>query len=212
MNVLIACEESQIECIAFRNAGFNAFSCDIKLCSGGHPEWHIYGDVSFLLSSNVDFITEDFKLHHIDKWDLIIAHPPCTYLSRAATGSLYKNSILNKDRYIEGLKARDFFMKFYYYGLYTNTHLCIENPIPFKIFELPDVSQYVQPYEFGDPFSKKTCFWLFNLPLLKSTNVVSALCSYTDTCHGSELRSKSFPGISAAMAKQWGDYIKEYIE
>ena len=114
MNILIACEESQRVCIAFRDKGHNAFSCDILSCSGGHPEWHICGDVLPLLNGNCVFRTMDGVKHRIDgKWDLVIAHPPCTYLSNAGARFLYPKGVLNEDRLKLGLAAKDFFMAFY---------------------------------------------------------------------------------------------------
>ena len=137
MKILIACEESQTVCKAFRAKGHEAYSCDILECSGGHPEWHIQGDVLPLLEQS---------------WDLIIAHPPCTYLSNAGANHLYKGKVLNQDRYAKGLEAKEFFMKF----LNANCDkICVENPIQSKVFEIPKYSQIIQPYEFGHPFSKK---------------------------------------------------------
>ena len=140
MNVLIACEESQEVCKAFRAKGHNAFSCDIQECSGGHPEWHIQDDV----------------LKHLDGWDLIIAHPPCTYLSNAGARWLWAGYRLNIERYEKGLDARAFFMKLWHANC---PCICIENPIPSSIYFLPSCSQIVQPYEYGHPYSKK------NLPM-----------------------------------------------
>ena len=114
MNVLVACEESQRVCIAFRERGHNAFSCDIEPCSGGHPDWHIMQDVISLLNGKCGFKTVDGSAHSIDgKWDLIIAHPPCTYLSNAGARFLYPKGILNEERLKKGLKAKDFFMEIY---------------------------------------------------------------------------------------------------
>lgn len=129
MNILIACEESQRVCVAFREKGHNAFSCDIIECSGGHPEWHIQGDVLKVLNpslhsvgiseENVEwygiyFQTMDGCHHFIDgKWDMLIAHPPCTYLSNAGARFLYPKGILNEERLEKGIEAKEFFMKIY---------------------------------------------------------------------------------------------------
>lgn len=207
MKVLIACEESQRVCIEFRKLGHEAYSCDIQECSGGHPEWHIKGDAIEALFSQ--------------KWDLVIAHPPCTYLSNAGACRLYPRAgEIDKDRYIKGLKGKEFFMAFWWYGK-NGGRIAIENPIPSKVFELPEKSQVIQPYEYGDPYTKKTYLWLFNLPELQPTNIVEERRPYV--CGNAEIwkkqaangvvygkeksakhRSKTFPGIAKAMAEQWG--------
>lgn len=157
MNVLIACEESQRVCMAFRERGHNAFSCDVQEPSGGHPEWHILGDALEIINPNcgvgISFETMDGMLHTITgKWDLLIAHPPCTYLSNAGARHLWKNHELNVERYNKGMIGREFFMKFYNADC---PKICIENPIPSKIYELPKYTQIIQPYEHGHPFTKK---------------------------------------------------------
>lgn len=178
MNVLVACEESQRVCMAFRERGHNAYSCDIQEPSGGHPEWHLKADVLRYLNpvpeieGILPFLTMDGESHFIaGKWDLIIAHPPCTYLSAAGAVRLYnsEHEIKDHDRYTKGLDASDFFMTF------LNSEcdrVCVENPVPLRIFELPKYSQIIQPYYFGDPWNKKTCLWLKGLPHLTPTNVV----------------------------------------
>lgn len=140
MKVLVACEESQRVCTAFREKGHESYSCDIIDCSGGHPEWHIRQDVLPLLGGRCEFCTCDGKVHRIDgKWDLIIAHPPCTYLSNAGACRLYpKKGLLDKERYKKGLQAKDFFLKLYNADC---KHICVENPMPSKVFELP---QYIE--------------------------------------------------------------------
>ena len=219
MNVLVACEESQRVCGAFREKGHNAFSCDIVPCSGGHPEWHICGDVLPLLNGNRDFRTMDDEMHIIDgKWDLIIAHPPCTYLSNAGARWLYAGGELNTERYRKGLEGKKFFMAM----LNANClRIAVENPIPSGIYDLPQYTQIIQPYQFGEPWSKKTCLWLKGLEPLQPTNIVSdykPYCSsgsYSGTHDpkykgasrkggSAKSRSKTFQGIAKAMAEQWG--------
>ena len=210
MNVLVACEESQRVCTAFRAKGHNAFSCDIIDCSGGHPEWHIKQDVLPLLNGRCEFTTCDGELHTISgKWDLIIAHPPCTYLSNAGARFLYPKGILNEERLKKGLEAKEFFMALYNADC---EKICVENPIPSKVYELPPYSQIVQPYEHGHPVQKKTCLWLKGLPLLKPTNIVeeresTKIAGNWYNKGGKDRqrnRAKTFPGIAAAMAEQWG--------
>lgn len=216
MNVLVACEESQRVCTAFRERGHNAFSADIQEPSGGHPEWHILGDVLNVLNGG-KIITMDGETHDINKWDLIIAHPPCTYLSNAGARHLWKNHELNQERYAKGLQGKEFFMKFINADC---EKICVENPIPSKIYGLPQYTQTIQPYEFGHPFSKKTCLWLKGLPNLYPANIVeckgtfcpSGSYSYKHnekhkglfTTDRAKNRSKTFEGIAKAMADQWG--------
>lgn len=166
MNVLVACEESQRVCIAFRERGHNAFSCDIQDCSGGHPEWHIKNDVLTLLNGKCSFKTCDGTVHEIpDKWDLIIAHPPCTHL--AVSGMRwFKEGIKPKSLMFEGAA---FFMKMLESDC---DHIAVENPICIMstLFRKPD--QIINPFQFGHPEQKKTCLWLKGLPKLKETDNV----------------------------------------
>lgn len=229
MKVLVACEESQAVCKAFREKGHEAYSADIQDCSGGHPEWHIQGDVLKILNPHqisnrfygIVFRTVDGEAHAIKgKWDLIIAHPPCTYMSNAGACRLYpKKGQLNGERYQKGLEAKDFFLQFINADC---DKIAVENPIPSKVFELPKYTQIIQPYEHGHPFTKKTCLWLKNLPPLKPTEIVEPKGPYV--CGNSEIwkkqaangivygkeksakhRSKTFPGIAEAMSIQWGE-------
>lgn len=219
MNVLVACEESQRVCIAFREKRHNAFSCDILPCSGGHPEWHICGDVLLLLNGNCRFVTMDGTTHIIyGNWDLIIAHPPCTYLSNAGARWLFAGGHLNVDRYKKGLDAKAFFMAMLNADC---PRIAVENPIPSRIYDLPQYTQVIQPYQFGEPWSKKTCLWLKGLEPLQPTNIVSdykPYCSsgsYSGTHDpkyrgasrkggSAKSRSRTFQGIAKAMAEQWG--------
>jgi hypothetical protein len=204
VRVLVACEESQAVCIAFRNKGHEAFSCDILPCSGGHPEWHIQGDV----------------LPELEKeWDMTIAFPPCTYLSNAGAARLFpKKGELNQERYLKGLQGKEFFMKFYSMDC---PKICIENPIHSTVFDMPKYNQIIQPYEHGHPYSKKTCLWLKGLPNLKPTNIITEnIISWVSggskdhkgnprknrgtVIRDSLRRSKTFQGIANAMAEQWG--------
>lgn len=223
MKVLVACEESQTVCKEFRERGHEAYSSDLQEPSGGHPEWHILGDALNLLSKDcTEFTTMDGITHTHTSWDLVIAHPPCTYLSNAGACRLYpQKGVLNMNRFVDGLKGKMFFMVFWLYGFFGNAKVCIENPVPSKVFELPEKTQVIQPYEYGEPYTKKTYLWLFNLPKLVPTNIVDERRPYI--CGNSEIwkkqaangivygkeksakhRSKTFPGIAEAMAEQWG--------
>ena len=196
MKILAACEESQAVTKEFRRLGHEAYSCDIEPCSGGHPEWHIQGDVTPLLKQ---------------KWDMIIAFPPCTYLSNAGARHLWKGGQLNEKRYQNGLLAKEFFMKFYEADC---TMIAIENPTPSKIFGLPSPSQTLQPYMFGHPFTKRTHLWLKGLPPLQPTEIIPKENLQSTKVAGNwfnkggkdrqKNRSKTFPGIAKAMAEQWG--------
>ena len=217
MKVLIACEESQTECKEFRSLGHEAFSCDLCECSGGHPEWHIQGDVLPLLNGNCEFITQNGDKHLINtKWDLIIAHPPCTYMSKASARWMFSKGELNQERYNLAIDAKRFFEKF----MQANCDkICIENPTPLKIINLPSPTQIIQPYEYGEPYSKRTLLWLKFLPPLKPTKIIKNFTPYIPSncsnfskgkggakgvANGSKNRSKSFKGIAKAMAAQWG--------
>lgn len=200
MSVLVACEESQAVCVAFRELGYEAYSCDLEPCSGGHPEWHIQADALELL-----------KL----RWDIVIAFPPCTYLTNAGNRWLYHAGELNQDRYSEGMKAKDFFLKFLQADC---PHIAVENPRPAPVFDMPPASQEIQPYMFGHPFTKATRLWLRGLPLLMATDIVipeytwcpsSKSGSNGYAAHNGKARSKTFSGIARAMAEQWGQYIYE---
>lgn len=219
MNVLIACEESQAVCKAFRERGHRAFSCDIQPCSGGHPEWHIKGDCLPILNGNCDFATEDGAEHNQScRWDLIIAHPPCTFLT--TTGNKwfkpeYKDRFPERER--ERERAIEFFMRF---ANADCDRIAIENPVCIMSSRWRKPDQYIEPYFFGDPEKKKTSLWLKGLPKLQPTNIVEPIivhCAsganeprwHMETMklpkeERSRARSKTFPGIAKAMAEQWG--------
>ena len=216
MKVLVACEESQAVCKAFRERGHEAYSADIQECSGGHPEWHIKGDCLPLLNGNCSFITEGGQWVNIDgRWDLIIAHPPCTYLT--VTGNRYFNTETYgkkaEKRWKDRVDAAVFFMRFVAADC---DRIAIENPVGVMGSAFRTADQLIQPYQFGDPFEKLTCLWLKNLPKLKETNPVKPpprhVCPsgktvaewYSKGNNRAKLRSKTFPGIANAMADQWG--------
>lgn len=208
MKVLVACEESQTVCKAFRERGHEAYSCNIQEPSGGHPEWHIMGDVlESILGGQIT--TMDGQTHDVGSWDLLIAYPPCTYLSNAGANHLFRGHKLNIQRYYHGMCGKALFMAFFKCDI---PRICIENPVPSRIFELPEKTQIIQPFWFGHPVQKKTCLWLKNLPLLEPTDIVEPTQACCDVggwfnLGGKERqkkRSKTFPGIAAAMAEQWG--------
>ena len=214
MRVLVACEESQRVCKAFRDKGHEAYSCDILEPSGGHLEWHILGDAVPLVNGNCIFRTMDGMEHIIEgKWDLLIAHPPCTYISNAGVRFLYPNGkgILNEERLRKGIEATHFFLRFLYADC---DRIAVENPIPSTVYGLPKYDQIIQPYMFGHPLQKKTCLWLKNLPKLTPTDPIpKEQCQSTKIAgnwfnHGGKERqrnrAKTFIGIAKAMAEQWG--------
>jgi len=196
MKILVACEESQAVTKEFRALGHEAYSCDILPCSGGHPEWHIMGDVIPLLSSRW-------------KWGILIAHPPCTKLSNAGARFMYPKGVLNQSRLDEALIAKEFFMAFINAPI---PKICVENPIPTKIIGLPNYTQKIEPYFFGEPYQKKTCFWLKGLPQLEPTQILpkpesTKIPGNWFNKGGKDRqknRAKTFPGIAKAMAEQWG--------
>lgn len=220
MKVLVACEESQAVCKAFREKGHEAYSCDIIDCSGGHPEWHIKWDALALINGNCSFMTCDGEMHRVEgEWDLLIAHPPCTFLTNAGARHLWAGGKLNQERFEKGVEAKEFFMRFYEARC---KRIAIENPVPSKVFNLPPYQQIIQPFEHGHPHTKKTCLWLRGLPILKPTEIVEPIkgrrfqqkngnwrysCWEMDQVSKGDRakeRSKTFPGIARAMAEQWG--------
>ena len=196
MKVLVACEFSGIVRDAFIAKGHDAMSCD--LLPTERPGPHYQGDVV------------DMLINH--KWDLMIAHPPCTYLSNAGAKHLFRGKQLNEERYKKGLEAKLFFLAMLCAKV---PKIAVENPISSKIFEMPKHTQEIQPWQFGHPVQKKTRLWLKNLPLLQPTNIVKP----NTNCHEAgtwfmkggkdrqKNRAKTFPGIAEAMAEQWGGIL-----
>lgn len=218
MRVLVACEESQEVCKAFRARGHEAFSCDIIEPSGGHPEWHILGDCLPLLNGGCTFQTMDGASHlQMGGWDMIIAFPPCTKTSNAGARHLWKGHRLNLSRYYDGLCGKALFQSI---RKAECPRIAVENPTPSAVFEFPAPDQTIQPYMFGHPFTKKTLLWLTGLPPLIPTDMVGperTWCpagSYSHKHEGKHRgmftkdrarnRAKTFPGIAKAMAEQWG--------
>lgn len=218
MKILVACEESQAVCKAFRARGHEAYSADIQEPSGGHPEWHILGDVLPLINGDCTFFTMDGGAHNISgEWDLIIAHPPCTYMTNAGAVRMRVKGQIVQERYNKAMEAKAFFMEFYNAQC---PRVAIENPTPMKIINLPEYTQAIQPYQYGHPYSKRTCLWLKNLPPLQPTKILAFHEPYVNggckDAHGNyrkfqgrkerdpKIRSKTFPGIAEAMADQWG--------
>lgn len=203
MHILAACEESQAVCKAFRERGHEAYSCDIIPCSGGHPEWHIQCDALELL-----------KL----RWDMIIAFPPCTYLTNAGAVRMRVKGEVVPERYAKAMEAKAFFMSFL---MADCPKIAVENPTPMKLIGLPPYTQVIQPFQFGHPYSKRTCLWLKGLPPLMPTDIImEGVTPYVNggckDAHGRyrrfqgrkerdpKTRAKTFPGIASAMAEQWG--------
>jgi len=200
LKILIACEFSATVREAFKKKGHDAWSCDIE-----HTEIdgnHIQDDVLKVINNN---------------WDMMIAHPPCTYLSKAGARWLYQGGIINEERYEKGLKAKEFFLKLLNADI---PKIAVENPTPLTIFNLPKPSTYVQPYEYGHPYSKKTLLWLKNLNALLPTMIVSYYKPFLPSNTGGKKKgqkhtfrsitqkesTKTFSGIAKAMADQWSNF------
>jgi len=187
INVLIGCEESQAVCIAFRERGFNAFSCDIQDCSGGHPEWHLKMDV--------------FEAIDLLKPSLAIYHPPCTHLSVSGA------------KHFKDKQARQIGALYFVRALLDTPvdHIALENPISVISSKIKKPDQIVQPWQFGHGETKSTCLWLKGLPKLMPTEIVDGreqkIWKLPPSADRAKLRSKTFEGIARAMAEQWGDYV-----
>lgn len=198
MRVLVACEESQTVCKAFRELGHEAYSCDIQDCSGGHPEWHIKGDVLDIING---YGRRDYNTRELLKWDMMIAFPPCNDL--AVSGARWFSEKIKDGRQ---RKSIDFFQTLAYSNI---PKKCIENPIGImsNIYRKPD--QIIQPWQFGHGETKATCLWLTGLPKLKPTNIVEGreqrIWKLPPSKDRAKLRSKTYPGIAKAMAEQWSN-------
>ena len=237
LNILVACEESQRVCEEFRKLGHNAFSCDLLSCSGGHPEWHFKCDVLGVIREHGGILQNgnSYHLNEGENWDLMVAHPPCTFLAISGAKWFYdpedKNLPISErrphPRFPNRAKDREnganFFMRLANSDI---ERIAIENPIGIMSSRYRKPDQIVQPFFFGDSARKTTCLWLKNLPNLKATNLVdegdriyfksgrSLPKWYSDgltkTKNSSErrtLRSKTFPGFAKAIATQWSEYI-----
>lgn len=209
MKILVACEESQAVTIELRKLGHEAYSCDIEPCSGGHPEWHLQVDALELLKM---------------RWDMILAFPPCTFMTNAGAVRMRANGNIQPERYEKAMKAKKFFMSFYNADC---EKICIENPTPMKLIGLPPYTQAIQPWEFGEMYTKRTCLWLKGLPPLvpliseKPNGVTPYVNGGYKDAHGNyrriqgrkerdqKTRAKTFPGVARAMAQQWAGDAQE---
>lgn len=225
MKILVACEESQAVTKELRELGHEAYSCDLLETSGVHPEWHVQEDVLKLVNGVCYFQTCDGRLHYISKWDMIIAFPPCTYLT--VTGNRWFNVAKYGEKALKRLEDRkaaiDFFLTF---ATADCDRVAIENPVGVMSTEWRKPDQIINPFMFGDPFEKKTCLWLKGLPLLEPTEIVDVPPRvkyksgktmpewYADAVslpkdERTRVRSKTFPSIAKAMAEQWAGKINE---
>ena len=209
LNVLIACEESQAECSAFRALGHNAYSCDLQNCRpSGNPKWHIPGDVLPLLDGCEYFVTQDGRPHHVTHWHLIIAHPPCTYMCKSQSPLMKKNGIIDPIRFCKMKMARDFFFR----CINANaSYVAVENPLPMALAQLPKPSFFIQPSWFGIKYTKKTLYWTKNLPPIMPEIEYPNPKSFTYYSRG-KYRSRTFPKVAQAIARQWSSYILDELE
>lgn len=230
--ILVACEESQAICKEFRKLGCEAYSCDLQECTGNHKEWHIHQDVLPLLhGGNYMFTTQDGVVHHVPRWDLIVAHPVCTYLT--VSGNRWFDVSVYGQKAIDRYKHRDDAIKFFMEFVNAESeHIAIENPIGCmsSVYRKPD--QIIQPWQYGDNDVKTTCLWLKNLPLLvpevtikpeieyvewidqktgrhkrQSRNSYEGLTKTKSADDRQRLRSKTYPGIARAIAKQYYEFL-----
>ncbi len=203
MRILVACEESQAVTVELRRLGHEAYSCDIEVCSGGHPEWHLQVDAVELLKM---------------QWDMILAFPPCTYMTKAGSVRMRVNGEIQQERFKKAMEAKAFFMSFYNADC---ERICIENPTPMKLIGLPPYSQAIQPWMFGEKYTKRTCLWLKGLPPLvpfvpeRPSSVTPYINGGCKDANGNyrrfqgrkerdpKKRAKTFPGVARAMAEQW---------
>lgn len=213
--VLIACEESQAECKAFRELGHIAYSCDIQSCQRkGNKDWHIKGDVTPFLIGVTSFVTESGLHVDVPRWDLIVAHPPCTYLCKVGSPHLYKDPdtfvfLGDRVRYVNGKRLRlmENARKFFFRCLYANAHyVAVENPCPMKIAELPKPNAFACPSWYSCKYTKKTYYWLKNLPPLMAEDINTKTRCLVNSSRG-KYRSRTYIGLAKAIAKQWSEYI-----
>lgn len=240
LNVLVACEESQRVCAEFRRLGFNAYSCDLLKCSGGHPEWHFNCDVFEIIKNKGGKLQNGESAYINGEWNLMVAHPPCTFLAVSGARWFYHPDDKNlpsdqrrphprfPNRRKDQEEGKHFFISLAETSI---EHIAIENPIGIMNTQWRKPEQIVQPYFFGDEASKTTCLWLKNLPLLKPTKMVGkgewiTLSSgkrlpkwYSDALTKAKtpeerrnLRSKTFPGFAKAVAEQWGEFLIDEYE
>lgn len=229
--ILIVCEESQRVCISFRERGFEAYSCDLLDCSGGHPEWHIKGNCLSFVNGNCSFYTVDGTRHIISGvWDLVVGHPPCTYFSNATAVNLGRKD--NPDVFNEEWRNRFFANRDLMYDLFLHIYNCnakyvaVENVIGYLNTHFRKPDQIVQPFYFGEPYRKATCLWLRNLPLLNPTEIVVPTCKWVRHTlkerndldgylykgrYTAKERSTTFWGIARAMAVQWGNFLENNV-
>lgn len=213
--VLIACEESQAECQAFRDLGHIAYSCDLQPCQKRcHPEWHICGDVIPYLHGKTHFVTQDGFQRSVPRWDIIVSHPPCTYLCKLGAVHLSANANgyiwwdgrlkhVNIDRFKKMRKAKEFFLE----CLNAQAkYIAVENPLPMAIALLPKPTCYACPSWFGSRFTKKTLYWLKNLPPLMSEITNPNATSLVDSRRG-KYRARTDIHLAQALAKQWSEFI-----
>lgn len=204
LNVLIACEESQAETAAFRALGHRAFSADLQRARKGTDlGTHFVGDCRRLFKLPVRFRTEDGRSHYVSRWDLIIAHPPCTYLCRLSSCQLVIHGIVDEHRLKKMEDARSFFLEM----LDAPAHyVAVENPVPMKRARLPPANTYIQPSWFGVKYTKKTLYWLKNLPPIMPTIIHPNTKCYVQSSRG-KYRSRTFPQVANAIALQWSTFI-----
>ena len=229
MKILVACEESQAVTIELRRLGHEAYSCDLIPCSGGHPEWHIRWDALAMINGNCSFLTCDGELHSIEgKWDMLIAHPPCTYLT--VTGNRWFNVERYGEKAIRRRKDKEEAVKFFMAFVNADCEkIAIENPIGSMSTDYRKPDQIIHPYMFGDPERKSTCLWLKGLQPLKPTDIVEPRVIKYKNGKGTDspwhmetmklppeerakARSKTFHGIACAMAEQWAGPVEAALK
>lgn len=232
INILVGCEESQAVTIELRKLGFNAFSCDTLPCSGGHPEWHIQGDVFKAIKGGL-ILTQNGDVYKIGKWHALIAFPTCTYLTNAGIGYFNEERYGDKARIrkVKRLEAAEFFMALYNCEI---EYVALENPVGWMNSSFRKPNQILRPYYFGEPHQKNICLWLKGLPLItwdkeKAIKPQPIEIQYrkpskyykggeekkryiTDTTKkDSVIRSKTFVNMAKSMAEQWGLFLSDTV-